>query len=76
MQHANECIQSPASCCANLRLGLDGSFSEKRLGELEVPIAERMPGEAVKRLGGVIEPIAVERFDDQSLGGGEFVFNV
>ncbi len=65
-----------------LRAGLG---LQHRLGELEIPVAELVPGEFVQRRGGEVEAIVVERRvhlrqrvsearDDPAVGHGEFGF--
>ena len=57
-----------------LGLGDRGGAVAARLGELDVPVAELVPGEAVEAVGRLVEAAAVERVGERLGGAGGRLF--
>src|SRR6185437_14761671 len=67
MQRALQHLEHLEQCAAGARAGggRGGLGLQHRLGELEVPVAELVPGELVKRGGGIVETVFGESLLDR-----------
>ena len=61
MQQVQELREDEARARPGLRLRSRVAAREEGLGELEIPVAELVPGEGVERVGGIVEAVALDR---------------
>ena len=68
MQELDDFFEHESSRGARLVLGRPVRALQQRLGEFEIPIAENVPDETIRGVGGIIETIALDR--RRHLGNG------